>query len=135
MASGKWISELRAETPTVDAARRVLGLRLQSLRDAVGCALHERDEELENVHQLRVASRQASAALDVFSVCFEKKACRSTAKTLRKLRRAAGEARDWDVFILKFARQLQPASRDDAPALDLLCGHALAHRIPAQQRL
>ena len=36
----------------------------------------------------RVASRRASAALDIFEPCLGKKAFRSAAKRLRRLRRA-----------------------------------------------
>ncbi|MBS0266577.1 MAG: CHAD domain-containing protein [Planctomycetes bacterium] len=135
MAAGKWISEITSGTATLDAARRVLGLRFSVLRDAVGGIFHERDKSLEDVHQLRVASRRAAAALDIFRECLKKKAYRLAAKRLKRLRRAAGEARDLDVLLMHYTRRLERAAPDEAHALDLLCGYALAERIPAQRVL
>jgi CHAD domain-containing protein len=135
MGSGKWITDISAETGSVDAARRVLGLRLASLRDCVGNIFRERDDELEDVHQLRVAVRRASAAVDIFEPCLAKKAYRIASKRLRRLRRAAGRARDLDVFMMHCTSRLEQAQPEDAQALDLLSGYAVAERIPAQEQL
>jgi CHAD domain-containing protein len=135
MASGKWITEVTPETASIDAARRVLGLRLAALRDAMGDVLQGRDADCEEVHQLRVAARRASSAVDVFQPCLAKKAYLSASKRLRRLRRAAGDARDLDVFLMDYTRRLEETARDQAAALDLLCGYAIAERIPAQARL
>jgi CHAD domain-containing protein len=131
----KWIKDITSATATIDAARRVLGLRLESLRDAVGAALQERDDSFENVHQLRVAARRASAALEIFEPCLRRKAYRTASKYVRRLRRAAGLARDLDVVLLNYTKRLEPAGPEEAAALDLLCGYAVAERIPAQDRL
>jgi CHAD domain-containing protein len=135
MASGKWIGDITAETPTVDAARRVLGLRLETLRDALGCVFHVRDDSFDEVHQLRVAARRASAALAVFEPCLTKKAFRSASRRLRRLRRAAGAARDLDVLLKHYIRQIEQNDPKDASALDLLSGAAISERIRAQSRL
>ena len=39
MADGKWISDLTATTPLADAARRVLGIRLEVVHNCLGLAL------------------------------------------------------------------------------------------------
>jgi CHAD domain-containing protein len=132
MASGKWITDIAAETATIDAARRVLGLRLAALRDAVGEIFQDRDDAFEDVHQLRVAVRRASSAFDIFEPCLGKKAYRTAANRLKKLRRTAGQARDLDVFLLEYTRRLPDSQPDEARVLDLLCGYAIAERIPAQ---
>src|ERR1051326_4559808 len=100
MAEGKWISELGPATPLTDAARRVLAMRLEVVRDHLGLALKEADKDPEHVHQLRVATRRAGAAVEIFALCLPDKVYTTTRKQLRRLRRAAGAARDWDVFLL-----------------------------------
>jgi CHAD domain-containing protein len=135
MAGGKWISGLTADTPTADAARRVLTVRLELVRDLLPPALHEAEQDPEHVHQLRVATRRAGAALDIFAGCLPAKAYKHARKELRRLRRAAGAARDWDVFLISLAeRQRKPAARQ-RPGLDLLTGYALSQRLAAQAQL
>jgi CHAD domain-containing protein len=135
MAGGKWIPGLTAETPDADAARRVLTVRLELVRDLLPPALHEAEEDPEHVHQLRVATRRARAALDIFADYLPPKAFKRAKRELRDLRRAAGEARDWDVFLLALAeRQRKPAARQ-RPGLDFLTGYALSRRLAAQDHL
>ena len=99
MADGKWISDLTRETPIADAARRVLSVRLEVVRDYLRLATREPDKDVEHVHQLRVGTRRAGAALNIFSLCLPEKVYRNARRYLRRIRRAAGQARDWDVFL------------------------------------
>src|SRR5690348_512201 len=99
MPDGKWISDLKADTPVAEAARHVLFVRLQVVKDYLPRAALEPDHDIEYVHQLRVGSRRADAALRIFRACLPAKAHRKARRRLRKLRRAAGAARDWDVFL------------------------------------
>src|SRR5262245_14351894 len=135
MADGKWIPGLSPAMPVAEAARRVLAVRLAAVRDGLPGALHEADRDVEHVHQLRVATRRAGAALTIFADCLPEKAYRTARKQLRRLRRAAGEARDWDVFRLGLDawRARRPAA--EAPGLDCLLGFALAMRTAAQEQL
>ena len=135
MAGGKWIPGLTADTPLADAARRVLTVRLELVRDGLPAALHEAEEDPEHVHQLRVATRRARAALDIFADCLPAKVHKRARRSLRDLRRAAGEARDWDVFLMSMAeRQRKPPARQ-RPGLDFLTGYALSQRLAAQEHL
>jgi CHAD domain-containing protein len=133
MADGKWITELTAETPLPDAARRTLSVRLQVVHDYLPLAQRRSEEDLEYVHQLRVGTRRAGAALDIFSLCMPMKDYRSARKQLRRIRRAAGAARDWDVFLEGLAGQRQ--SERAKRVHDLLIGYALAQRTVAQEKL
>jgi CHAD domain-containing protein len=135
MPSGKWITEITSKTATIDAARRVISLRFEALRAATSCVFRDRDDTFEDVHQLRVAARRASAALDIFEPCLGKKTFRSTLRRLRRVRRAAGEARDLDIVLMQCTDRLEHAKPEEARALDLVCGCAIAERIPAQVRL
>jgi CHAD domain-containing protein len=135
MHDGKWIEGLEAAMPVPDAARHVLTVRLDVVRHALPLALHQADEDPEYVHQLRVATRRANAAVRIFDACLPEKAASLARKTLRAIRRAAGEARDWDVFhdyLSNWAPKQSPARR---PGVDFLLGYAMAQRDTAQQRL
>ena len=135
MADGKWIAGLSAGMPVADAARVVLAARFAVVRHFLPLAAERPQEDVEYVHQLRVGTRRAGAALRVFKDALPRKALRETRRTLRALRRAAGDARDWDVFLasLPEAKALSPASAK--PALDFLVGYAFGERAAAQQRL
>jgi CHAD domain-containing protein len=135
MANGKWISGLTADTPLAGAARRVLTVRFELVHDCLPPAIHEAEEDPEHVHQLRVATRRARAALDVFADCLPSKAYKKARRRLRKLRRAAGEARDWDVFLLTLAERQHKCPAKQRPGLDFLAGHAVARRVTAQEQL
>jgi CHAD domain-containing protein len=133
MAEGKWISDLTQATPVATAARRCLKDRLKGVRDHLDLALREPEKDVEHVPQLRVATRRAAAAIDIFESCLSRKAYGRVQRQLRRLRRAAGAARDWDVFTLTLAA---PSQRlHDSPGLDFLVGYALGQRYAAQQSL
>lgn len=134
MLQGKWIADLSADTPLTDAARRVLTVRLEVVRDYLPLALREPDRDPEYVHQLRVGTRRASAALEIFSLCLPERSYRAARKQLRRLRRAAGAARDWDVFLLTLA-DWGRRSRRPRPGVDFLNGYALGQRAAAQAEL
>ena len=135
MADHKWISGLTADTPLADAARRALGVRLETVRDNISPAIDHADEDIEHVHQLRVATRRATAALDIFAVCLPEKTVKHARKSLRRLRRAAGAARDWDVFLLLLEQEKKRRTTRYRPGIDFLTGYALGHRAAAQESL
>jgi CHAD domain-containing protein len=133
MADGKWINELKPTTSVTDAARRVLTVRLEVVRDYLPLALREHDKDPEYVHQLRVGTRRAGAALDIFAICLPEKTYKTARKQLRRIRRAAGEARDWDVFLLELTKRQR--GRKPQAGIDFLVGFALANRVAAQAHL
>jgi CHAD domain-containing protein len=135
MADGKWISNLEATTPLADAARHVLTVRLEVVRDHLPLALDRAEEDTEHVHQLRVGTRRAGAALEIFACCLPDKVYKAARKKLRKVRRAAGEARDWDVFLLALTQPERPPTPKQRPGIDFLVGYAAAQRDAAQAHL
>jgi CHAD domain-containing protein len=135
VSAGKWVDDLTAATPLADAALRVLDVRLAVVRDYLGLALHEYATDPEHVHQLRVGTRRAGAALDIFAVCLPDKVYRKARKRLRSVRRAAGAARDWDVFLLDLSARNQKGAGRQRAGLDFLVGYALGQREAAQDAL
>lgn len=135
MADGKWITGLSAEMPIADAAKAVLAARFAVVRHFLPLAAEKPQEDVEYVHQLRVGTRRSGAALRVFKGALPRKALNETKRTLRTLRRAAGDARDWDVFLASLPEAKALASATAKPALDFLLGYAFGKRTAAQQRL
>src|SRR5262245_50736735 len=133
MADGKWIDGLRPDMSLLEAARQALGVRLKAVQERLGPALLEADKDPEHVHQLRVSTRRAGAALRIFSPCLPRKAYKRMRKPLRRLRRAAGAARDWDVFLAALSKRVP--RKEQRPGLDFLLGYAFSQRQQAQSQL
>jgi CHAD domain-containing protein len=56
-------------------------------------------------------------------------------RRLRRLRRAAGDARDWDVFLETVHQESLKKALRRGPGLDFVIGYALSQRAAAQERL
>ena len=135
MVQGKWISGLKPDTPLVEAARHVVFVRLQVVQDYLPRAALEADKDIEYVHQLRVGTRRADAALRIFATCLPKKIYRKARRRLKKIRRAAGAARDWDVFLAELLAREHGADAKHRSGLDFLIGYALGQRNAAHADL
>jgi CHAD domain-containing protein len=135
MADGKWIQGLAPDMPLAEAAWRVLEVRLRVVREHLPRAVFESERDPEHVHQLRVATRRADAALRLFRACLKRRAYREARARLRALRRAAGAARDWDVFLLALRERRETAPAAEQPGLDFLIGYALGQRTATQAQL
>src|SRR5207248_2386197 len=105
------------------------------VRHFLPLAVDKPHEDAEHVHQLRVGTRRAAAALRVFADALPHKLLKGTRRTLRRIRRAAGDARDWDVFLSALPAAKPLAAAAAGPALDFLVGYAVGERTAAQQRL
>ncbi len=102
--SGKWIEGISADGSVVDAARRSLEVRLSAVARALPLAAHLAEHDVEHVHRLRVSTRRAMAALKLYRDWLPRKPARWIKKRLKKIRRAAGDARDLDVLAERLAR-------------------------------
>ncbi|HEY2910403.1 MAG TPA: CHAD domain-containing protein, partial [Gemmataceae bacterium] len=135
MAEGKWIDGLHAEMPVAEAARVALAVRLGVVCAHLAPAVDSPYEDSEHVHQLRVGARRATAALKAFDDCLPKKQAKAADKALRTIRQAAGDARDWDVFVQSLEKTRSLKDSGGKPALDFLLGYSLGERSAAQTRL
>jgi CHAD domain-containing protein len=135
MAEAKWIPDLRADTPARHAAKHVLELRLSVVQERLPLAAAHADEDVEHVHQLRVGTRRAGAALRIFAAVLPTSLHKKLRKTLKKLRQAAGAARDWDVFIDTLTQRLNRVEAKQRRGLDFLLGFSHGQRVVAQQGL
>ncbi|QDU37217.1 CHAD domain protein [Maioricimonas rarisocia] len=82
--------------------RTTLKRRLKQCR-VVARELRRDPSDDGHVHQLRIATRRADAALRLFASSLPSKAVRRMRKRLRAVRRAAGDVRNLDVLLLRLA--------------------------------
>ena len=119
--------------PLAMAARHVLKLRLEGVCERLKTARDQWENDPEHVHQLRVSTRRAGAALKIFSSLLPDNGRRKLRNHLRRLRRAAGQARDWDVFLINLSARRIPAPQRQGR--DFLLGFAQGQRFAAQEHL
>ena len=77
-------------------------------------------DDIERVHDMRVATRRLRAALEVFEACFPRKRLRKALKDVKALADALGERRDRDVaieFLQGFAVEAAGEDREALAAL------------------
>lgn len=94
----KWCAGVRPDQPAWQVARHVLTGRLQVVRERLRRAAWESGQDVEHVHQLRIATRRAMEAVRLFARFLSPEARVSLRQTLREIRRAADAARDLDVL-------------------------------------
>lgn len=133
MADDKWIDGLHADLPATEAAKLVLSVRLGAVRDRLPDAVFHAEDDIEHVHQLRVSTRRAAAALRLFADCLPARLFKKTRRALRGIRRSAGEARDWDVFLEML--QVRRRAARELRGRDFLLGFAHGQRVLAQDHL
>ncbi len=79
-------------------------------------------EDVEPLHDMRVATRRLRAALEVFAPCFPRKRHRKALKRVKALADALGERRDRDVSIESLERFAENAPAGDCEAIAELIG-------------
>jgi CHAD domain-containing protein len=71
-------------------------------------------DDIERVHDMRVATRRLRAAMEIFERCFPKKEFRRALRDVKRLADTLGERRDPDVHIAELERVAAALTRDDA---------------------
>ncbi|MCC9607802.1 CHAD domain-containing protein [Blastopirellula sp. JC732] len=99
----KWLEGIKPDTLISEVARVALAERLGLVIYYLPLAAKRPDEDVEYVHQLRVSVRRSQAALELFQPLAPLRRSEKLRKRLKKIRRAAGEPRDLDVFIARIA--------------------------------
>jgi CHAD domain-containing protein len=131
--NGKWIAGLSSATPVTKAAREVLAVRLDAVAQA-GKRAVDGFTDPEAVHQLRVATRRARAALAAFADALSPKAVRRGRKTLRRLRRTAASVRNLDVLLAAVGEAPSRNGARDSATL-FLTGYLVARQASERGRL
>ncbi len=114
----KWLEDTFPEQPVEEVARMAVAGRLQVVWQYLPGAAIGPLEEIELVHQLRVSTRRAMAALEIFDPLLPSRRTSWLHKQLKQIRRAAGTARDLDVLIRHLTSLQQ--EHPDGPYAELL---------------
>ena len=114
-----------------EAARRTVAVRAAELWEHSEGVLDT--EDIERVHDMRVATRRLRAVLEIFAPCFERDEHRAVLREVKALADALGARRDPDVQlealgdrpgIGAFVERLREEQRAGNEALAAALGHA-----------
>jgi CHAD domain-containing protein/transposase-like protein len=109
---------IKPDDSMVEAGRKTLLFHFaQMLRHEKGTRL---GEDIEELHDMRVATRRMRAAFDIFGPFFKPKVVKFHLKGLRATGRALGRVRDLDVFMEKAQRYIMTVTEQERPGLEPL---------------
>ena len=91
--------QLSGDEPFGEGARRVLRRIFEKML-AREEGVRTSDEDPEDVHQMRVATRKLRAALQIVEPVFEPQLIRQYRRDLRRVAQDLGAVRDYDVFLM-----------------------------------
>jgi CHAD domain-containing protein len=101
----KWLPAVPPDVTIHTAAVRTLRDRLGAVEYYLPLAAEQAEDDVEYVHQLRVWTRRATAALRLYQEVIPRRRLRWLKKQLRRIRRAANDARDSDVLIQRLKQK------------------------------
>jgi CHAD domain-containing protein len=119
--------ELDCEAPFSLAAKRVVKVRAKEVFKRADGVLDL--DQIEHVHDMRVATRRLRAALEIFEPCFPPKRHRKALKRVKALADALGERRDLDVELELLEELAEGVAGEDREAVG-----ALIEELRARQR-
>ncbi len=94
-----------------------------------------RNEDIEAVHKMRVATRRLRATLDAFESCCEPKRFKKTYRHIKKIADLLGDARDTDVMLLGLQVQLEQALPEERAGIKWLIQRLNVYRQRKQQAM
>jgi CHAD domain-containing protein len=112
----KWITNARPNQPVTGVAAASLQSRLKQVRRYLPRAARRAEQDTEHIHQLRVWTRRAAAALEIFQPFLPKRRAKWMRSQLKRIRKAAGDARDLDVLLDRLEHWSNPPG-DLAPLI------------------
>lgn len=96
-------------TPPRQCVRHVITTRLQKLLSNEDAA--RQGDDVDAVHDMRVASRRLREAFELFEFCFPQKSYQKFYRSVRQVTRVLGEVRNADVALIYF-KNLSAANDD-----------------------
>ena len=133
MARPREVSGLDCDEPFELAAAKVVDVRAAEVFAYAEGVLGT--EDIEPLHDMRVASRRLRAALEVFRPCFPKKRFKAAIKPLKELADALGERRDRDVAIAFLEDFVAEAPSGDRGRLEILVARLREEQREANEAL
>jgi CHAD domain-containing protein len=111
----KWVRGVSADEPVYLAARFTLASRLHAVQALFSLAAERSRESVEYVHLLRVWTRRASTAVELFRKQIPRPLREKVAKLLKRIRKSANRARDCDVQIQRLGKSKRRLENVDQP--------------------
>jgi CHAD domain-containing protein len=133
VAKARDIPGLTAELPFREAAALAVRTRAGEVWEHEDRAMDTND--IEGVHDMRVATRRLRAALEIFAPCFPKKRHKKALRDVKDLADRLGERRDPDVLIERLRGIQADLTQEDRPGIDSLCEELTASQNEANRRL
>jgi CHAD domain-containing protein len=118
MAKAREIQGLNGRDEFRVAAANVVRVRAAEVFEHASGVLDV--DDIERVHDMRVATRRLRAVLEIFAPCFPRKAHRGVLRDVKRLADALGERRDPDVQIASLERYAAEALEADRPGVEAL---------------
>ena len=100
----KWVKAISPQDTVNEAAKYSLHNRLASVQQFLPRAAVSDIDSIEDVHQLRVATRRVLAVLQLYAELLPTKPTKSLRRSLKKIQRAGGAVRDLDVLAQRFCK-------------------------------
>ena len=133
MTKARPILGLGEDDPYALAAAKVVSVRTRELADLSANVLDM--DDIERVHDMRVASRRLRAALEFFEPCFPARAYKPALTQVKALADALGERRDRDVTIAALSEFSESISRSDRPGVQNLIERIRSEQVRANEAL
>jgi CHAD domain-containing protein len=133
MAKARPIPGLKEDDPYAAVAAKVVATRAAELADNSAGVLDM--DDIERVHDMRVATRRLRAALEVFEPCFPQKRFKPALREVKALADALGERRDRDVTIAALEDFSGAMSRADVPGVESLIAELRSEQAEANRQL
>ncbi|HEY1480070.1 MAG TPA: CHAD domain-containing protein [Gaiellales bacterium] len=121
------------DEPFGKAARRVLPVRARELVEQVPGV--RRGDDIEHLHDLRVAARRLRAVLEVFEGAFPARRHRAILREVKQHTDRMGDARDLDVQIAFLSQFADAATAAERPGVEWLVATLQAERATAYGKL
>ena len=116
-----------------EAGRKILRFHFLRMLDCEAGA--RAGQDIERLHDMRVATRRLRAAFDLFGSYYAPEVTASLVKGLRRIGRALGAVRDLDVFLEKAGAYLATLPEGERSSLDPLLASWQAKREEARRQL
>jgi CHAD domain-containing protein len=117
MAKARDIGGLDGRMSFRDAGRKAVAVRAEELFDHAGGVLDV--DDIERVHDMRVATRRLRAVLEVFAPAFDRQEHKAVLDDVKALADALGARRDPDVQLESLAHLAEALPADAGPGLDV----------------
>jgi CHAD domain-containing protein len=133
VAKPRDVPGLDCEEPFARAAARVVEVRTAEVFEHSAGVLGLQD--VEPLHDMRVATRRLRAALEMFRPCFPRKRYRAALGQVKELADALGERRDADVTIAALEQFTESLAAPDRRGVASLLAQVRAEQAEANDRL